>query len=881
MTSTKIKKPEQTSILGWLQDNRIRNEKGQLIDLRSHLFLADIFTDRSQNLVVMKGAQVGMTTTEILKNHYDAKSMKMDIIFTSPTDNDTRVMVGGKVNRIIANNPCMLEDVADKDSVEQKAVGESMIYFRGCVDQETEVLTEKGWTRHSDISVGDKLPTLNIKTNEVEMDKVLDITRFKTDEEMVRIKSSLVDQLVTKDHRCVISKRTFKGDKSALRIQRAHEMVGKKSAHIPTRFSDPDNKIKEDPLYKIVGWVIGDGSYWTKRNKSTFVKKDGSISPKVYETERVCIIQSKFCEELEKDLDDAGITYYKKPHGTSFRYELHTEFGKNIRKIAPEKKLTHKMVFSMSQPQRYSLLKGLMMSDGDNVKHTSFWQRKNGTCDALQAMLVLLGYTSNKSDVKSQPNRYGTQQQERVRIRKNYWTNPVVTTELYQGIAWCPTTKNGTIFIRRNGKVSVTGQTWSKKAAMSVTADRVVHDEKDASKLDVIADYQARLQHSNLKQTHTFSHPSFPETGVHADWLQSDQRHWFIKCPHCKHWQFLSWNTEDPSKMSIDLERRIFICKKCKKELDNETRRVGQWVPKYKDKKWTGYWVSLLMAPWMSADDLVDRYNSKEMTQEFWYTKILGLPFADGASKLIRQHFFSNLTGKSWAPDEGQRIVIGIDTGLRIDYVMGNKHGLFYHGDTTDYDELDGLMKRYPKAIAVIDAGGDLIGSRKFYERWPGRVFLCYLQGDRKTKELVVWGKGDEQGSVRADRNRIIQLCVDEFRDKRVPVHGTQDDWFEYWLDWNNLTKTKVLDPETNETKGYKWIRSGRDHRALATVFWRVGMMRFAGMGSITMPQDDKNPNSYYVNPDNTADFDPKEMYHKGVEESLDAINENSGEWRK
>ena len=533
------KKPQW--ILDWI--GGIKNEKGDPIEFDDHPFLIDIYDDNSQYLTVMKGAQVGLSTLQILKNHKDADSQKMDIIYTLPTDADVRVFVGGKVNRIIANNQKMIDDVADKDSIEQKQVGNSMIYFRG---------------------------------------------------------------------------------------------------------------------------------------------------------------------------------------------------------------------------------------------------------------------------------------------------------------------------------------TWTKKAAIMVTADRLVHDEKDSSKLDVIADYQARLQHSKFKQIHTFSHPSLPETGVHADWLKSDQKHWHVTCPKCQYEQFLNWDTENPRKMSIDMERRVYICKRCKGTISDAVRASGRWIAKEPGRKWSGYWVPLLIAPWVSAGEVIDKFHDKDTTAEFFYTKILGLPYADASSKLLREAFLQNLTGTAYAAPADDRVIIGIDTGLRIDYVIGNKKGLFFQGDCDDYDELDTLMERYKKAIAVIDQGGDLIGSRKFYEKWAGRVWLCSLAGDRKTKELVKWGKGDEHGAVTADRNRLIQLCVDEFRTKRIPVHGTEADWFEYWLDWNNLAKIKVLDPDTNQTKGYKWVRSGRDHRALATVFWRVGMMRFAGMGSIVIDEPKPKENSYMMEPNSTVKFNPNEMFDKMEEEQED-----------
>ena len=518
----------------WLITEEIKNEKGQRIEFDSHPFLFDVYADQSQKLAVMKAAQVGLTTCEMLKNHFDAKQYGLDIIYTLPTDGDVKVMVGGKTNRIISNNLCMLNDVADKDSVESKKVGDAMIYFRG---------------------------------------------------------------------------------------------------------------------------------------------------------------------------------------------------------------------------------------------------------------------------------------------------------------------------------------TFTKKAAMMTPADRLVHDEVDTSKLDIIADYEARLQHSEYKQIHKFSHPSLPEIGIHAEWLKSDQKHWFIKCPHCNHWQYLSWNTEEDSKMSIDIERKAFVCKKCRDILPNYARREGQWVQKYKDRDISGYWIPLLIAPWVTAEELVDKYLDKNTTKEFFYTKMLGLPYADGSSKLLKEAFLRNLTNKPYAPERKKRIVIGIDTGLKLDFVIGDDTGLFYQGDSESYHELDGYMERWPKAIAIIDAGGDLIGSRAFAERWAGRVFICYLTGDRKKNEMISWGKKDEHGAVTVDRNRMIQLVVDEFTDKRIPVHGDENDWYEYYLDWNNLTKIKVLDPETNQVKGYKWVRNGRDHRALATVFWRVGMSKFSSLGSVINDPIVPKQNSYYVNPDNTADFDPEKLF--------------------
>jgi hypothetical protein len=71
----------------------------------------------------------------------------------------------------------------------------------------------------------------------------------------------------------------------------------------------------------------------------------------------------------------------------------------------------------------------------------------------------------------------------------------------------------------------------------------------------------------------------------------------------------------------------------------------------------------------------------------------------------------------------------------------------------------------------------------------------------------------------------------------------------------------KVLDPDTNQIRGYKWVRSGRDHLALATVFWMVGMQRFSETGIIFVPDEISQPNSYMMDPDETVCFDPEKLF--------------------
>lgn len=360
--------------------------------------------------------------------------------------------------------------------------------------------------------------------------------------------------------------------------------------------------------------------------------------------------------------------------------------------------------------------------------------------------------------------------------------------------------------------------TFTQKTAIMVSSDMNVYDEVDSSNQSVIEQYASRLQASKYKWEWYFSHPSTQGTGVDRVWQVSDQKHWFIKCGACNYEQFIAW------PQSIDPVRKVYQCKECKAEITDDMRRHGRWVKKYKDREVSGYWIPLLICPWVPASEILEKYHEK--SDEYFYNKVLGLPFVGGGNKLTKQLCLQNLTDDLITPKGDERVVIGMDTGKKLHYVCGTSRGLFYYGVASDYDEIERLMNRWPKAILVIDQGGDLIGSRKMREQYKGRVFLCSYGSDRKTKELVRWGKNDEDGAVIVDRNRMIQLVVDEFIDKRIPLQGNENDWYDYWLHWNNLTRVTEENSRGMLTK--VWVRNGDDHWAHATAYWRTGMSRFS-----------------------------------------------------
>jgi len=243
-----------------------------------------------------------------------------------------------------------------------------------------------------------------------------------------------------------------------------------------------------------------------------------------------------------------------------------------------------------------------------------------------------------------------------------------------------------------------------------------------------------------------------------------------------------------------------------------------------------------------SAKDIIHAYHDPTKDRQYFYNYVLGLPFMDSEDQITPKEVLRNCVDT--LNEQTERTIIGADTGHGIHYVLMNKDGVFYYdhakettASKTPYDVIRGYLNRWKNSIAVFDQGGDLIGVRQLQQEYPGRVFLCYYQKDRKSIEVVQWGKDDEYWKVKVDRNRMMTLLVEQLREPgRIRLNGTPDEWSEFAEMFGNIYREKI---ETKETKGkddralygneYVWKRNGPDHFCHALLYAIVGLQRYGG----------------------------------------------------
>ena len=363
--------------------------------------------------------------------------------------------------------------------------------------------------------------------------------------------------------------------------------------------------------------------------------------------------------------------------------------------------------------------------------------------------------------------------------------------------------------------------TVSKTAAIMTTADLLIHDEASRSDQSVIDTMKSRTKASQFKGRWLFSNPTTEKDAIDLAWHKSDKKEWMVTChnPECKHEQTLTWPE------SINMEKKCFQCKECKTKIFKADRRMGRWVAQNPGAKISGYHISLLMAPWVSAEEII---RDSEGDQEYFYNFVLGEPYSPGDIRVSRSTILDNWTPKNL---ETGKWYLGVDVGNIKHYVLGSEKGPIKIGRFTKWSDLDDMMKMY-KPKLVIDAMPDNTMSKYYVENYRNAQMSYFQENKNNPKTIVWWGENDRAGVVYSNRNRILDQLIDEILNAKILFGLSSDSEIKNYLKhWETLRRIKVVDNKGIES--YQWdSTTGEDHYVFATLYYYLATLGGFGVGA-------------------------------------------------
>ncbi len=153
-----------------------------------------------------------------------------------------------------------------------------------------------------------------------------------------------------------------------------------------------------------------------------------------------------------------------------------------------------------------------------------------------------------------------------------------------------------------------------------------------------------------IKRTSTFARRkilmvSTPTTAglsrIETAFLESDQRRFFVPCPHCGAFQVLRWERVRWSDLGIPPEQAVYLCEACEQPIENHAKGGmlprGEWRATAEgDGKTAGFHLSSLYSPpgWYSwgeaASDFV-KAGKNPNRLKVWTNTVMGMPFREAS----------------------------------------------------------------------------------------------------------------------------------------------------------------------------------------------------------------------------------------------------------
>ena len=361
---------------------------------------------------------------------------------------------------------------------------------------------------------------------------------------------------------------------------------------------------------------------------------------------------------------------------------------------------------------------------------------------------------------------------------------------------------------------------WVTWKAQSIDADILVVDELDFQKPEIRKMYEERLEGSDSEDIiYWIGYPSLPSYGISDLYQKSDQREWWIECPHCKKWQTLTWPE------SISRQKKTYVCKICRKDLADEIRKRGKWIAKFPGRPIHGYAMSKLMAAWIPASKIIKSFV--EDSPKHFHNYTLGLPFRDKKNELTDQVLSGVTIGHElWKTLKTEHVVCGIDQGDQFHFIAGvigpNSAVVTEAEILKSPEEVEKKLDFYKPELTVIDMRPDKHIAKLIQTKYGlDNFYLGNLRdwgdaSDVRVHYEVKRGKG----IVNIERTESLDFLFQTIKDSYLKFRDTTPFLEEVFQHLKNL----IPDYQLRYGKVRKvWKKVGKDDYAHAINFFLVG----------------------------------------------------------
>lgn len=360
-----------------------------------------------------------------------------------------------------------------------------------CADEETEVLTKRGFLPFTQLTDRDELLTLDHDQGLAEWQRLLAVNVFPDEgpRQLILMEGASHSSLTTPEHRWPVERyvrqfRTKLLDRTTGR--RAHTKLASERVRTfatteTLRYFDrvpaaapcvtlPQLATVSDDYVELLAWFWTEGHIRSSRGKPTTgiaIYQSHESNPAYVERIRHCLL-SLFgppAEQLTKSGDTVP-RWRVGTNGQKTEFFLNHVAGVRLLTDAPEKVVLPSFVAALTAKQLKLFVDTAVAADGSTQRsgHRAVAQKDARRLEGLQMACALLGFRTN---LTAAYGRFPPAARKLSIFKGRPYLWPVAGEKStarfvrravqYRGTVWCPTTANGTWFARRRGTTYFTG----------------------------------------------------------------------------------------------------------------------------------------------------------------------------------------------------------------------------------------------------------------------------------------------------------------------------------------------------------------------------------------------------------------------------------------
>ena len=377
-----------------------------------------------------------------------------------------------------------------------------------CVDEETEILTQRGWLRYSDVTVQDQAYSMDPKTGEGCWSRITAVNSWPAEpRRMVLMENPRHSSLTTPDHRWLVQHRTMRTEDRGLNCpdcafvassisgvsnhrRLKHGLASglqAKDADVWDFFTTSELKsnmriplaaqcrdlpklpVHQDSFVELVAWAWTEGHVHGSRFMAVY--QSHAVNPEFTNRIRQCL-QVLYgppvdrIQRADKRPQWREVSYRK---GLT-QFSLNKTISDQLWNVCPQRVVSPEFVCRLTRQQLEIFVQTSLDADGHQESgkyhHATIQQKNPLQLDAFTMACALLGKATNTTTT-AYPGRTTM---TTVSVKNKIFTNPHkarkksgktrIEEVIHFGRIWCPTTTTGTWLARRNGTVYFTGNSY-------------------------------------------------------------------------------------------------------------------------------------------------------------------------------------------------------------------------------------------------------------------------------------------------------------------------------------------------------------------------------------------------------------------------------------